>query len=122
MTDSLHRIDARRKSGDEPFHSTGNLNGFELRDFWRWAFSDLTCNALRGVLAEYLVARALGAHLGARTEWDACDVCAPDGTRICQRSFDYPYLRSSGSPYLRLILGRGSDEGRAYQPCLPLLA
>ncbi|MHB1225047.1 MAG: hypothetical protein ACYC2G_13555 [Gemmatimonadaceae bacterium] len=40
----------------------------------------------------------------------------------CQRSSDYPYLRSSESPYLRLILGRGSDEGRAYQPCLPLLA
>jgi hypothetical protein len=89
MRDVLGRIYVRRKSGDEPFHAAGRPIGAELGDFWRWAFSDLTSNALRGVLAEYLVARALGADRGARTEWDACDVCAPDGTRIEVKSAAY---------------------------------
>ena len=31
-----------------------------MLDFWRWAFSDLRDNTQRGVLAEFLVALALG--------------------------------------------------------------
>lgn len=37
---------------------------------------------MRGVLAEYLVAQALGAAAGARVEWDACDVRTPDGILV----------------------------------------
>ena len=43
--------------------------------------SDLRTNNVRGYLAEFLVARAVGAP-GPRVEWDAWDVTAPDGTRI----------------------------------------
>ncbi len=50
-------------------------------DFWRFAMSDLRMNNVRGYLAEFLVARAVGAT-GPRVEWDAYDVLAPDGTRI----------------------------------------
>ena len=43
--------------------------------------SDLRTNNVRGYLAEFLVARAVGAP-GPRVEWDPSDVTAPDGTRI----------------------------------------
>ncbi len=38
-----------------------------VSDFWRWAFSDLRDNTVRGVLAEFIVAAALaGPRLAAR--------------------------------------------------------
>jgi hypothetical protein len=63
--------------------------GFTLIDFWRWSGSDLTNNAMRGVLAEFLVARALGCSLGVRTEWDAYDLLTPAGVRIEVKSSAY---------------------------------
>ncbi|MBK9124776.1 MAG: hypothetical protein IPM16_16870 [Chloroflexi bacterium] len=50
------------------------LVGRTLGDFWSWAFSDVLSNAARGVLAEYLVAAALGVDDGVRQEWDAVDL------------------------------------------------
>ena len=52
-----------------------------VQDFWRFAMSDLRMNNTRGYLAEFLVARAVGA-IGQRVEWDAYDVLAPFGARI----------------------------------------
>lgn len=63
--------------GSEPF---AGLDA-SVMDFWRFAMSDLRMNNVRGYLAEFLVARAVGAT-GPRVEWDAYDVLAPDGTRI----------------------------------------
>lgn len=70
------------KSGTEPFHTAGVPLSMDLLAFWRWACSDLCGNALRGLVAEFLVARAVGAPAPARTEWTAYDVLAPDGTKI----------------------------------------
>jgi hypothetical protein len=53
-----------------------------VADFWRWAFSDLRNNTTRGILAEFLVARAVGDDRSPRAGWDSFDVQAPDGTRI----------------------------------------
>jgi hypothetical protein len=52
------------------------------RDFWAWSLSDLRANTVRSLLAEFLVARALGAALRPRVEWDAFDVLTPDGLRL----------------------------------------
>ncbi|HEU6452339.1 MAG TPA: hypothetical protein VFT57_13040 [Gemmatimonadaceae bacterium] len=82
MNDPLGRLAVRRKTGTEPFHVAGRSCDFTLLDFWRWSASDLLSNAMRGVLAEYIVAKALGADDGARTEWDSCDLRTPDGLRI----------------------------------------
>ena len=49
------------RSGDEPFTSEDEAIGARLLDFWRWSSSDLADNTTRGVLAEYLVALAVGA-------------------------------------------------------------
>jgi hypothetical protein len=54
----------------------------KVGEFWRWYLSCLTDNTTRGVLAEFLVAKAVGAKAQMRTEWDAYDVEAPDGTKI----------------------------------------
>lgn len=51
-------------------------------EFWSWAFSDLRDNTTRGVLAEFLVAKAVGGSDGVRVGWDNYDVTAPDGTAI----------------------------------------
>ncbi len=57
-------------------------------DFWRFAMSDLRVNNVRGYLAEFLVAMAVGSS-GSRVEWDAYDVRAPDGTTIEVKSSAY---------------------------------
>lgn len=72
----LSALTVVRKTGAELFVSSGAPLGFHLLEFWQWAASDLTSNALRGVLAEYLVAKALGAANGVRTAWDSCDLRA----------------------------------------------
>jgi len=44
--------------------------------------SDLTNNATRGLVAEYLVACAVGVEGGVRAGWDAYDVLTPSGVRV----------------------------------------
>ena len=66
------------------------LNGLErfveldasVLDFWRWAFSDLRENTVRGILAEYLVAKAVRDNRDLRISWDNFDVRAAEGTTI----------------------------------------
>lgn len=58
-----------------------------VQDFWRFALSDLRMNNTRGYLAEFVVAKAVGATT--RVEWDAYDVLAPSGARIEVESSAY---------------------------------
>lgn len=69
-------------SPSDTFHDRGHPLAFTVGDFWRWAASDLTGNLLRGLVAEYLVARAVGATSEARVEWDATDLVTARGTRV----------------------------------------
>lgn len=58
-------------------------DGASVADFWRWAFSDLRSNVVRGVLAEFLVGRALGAELVApRAAWDNYDFKTATGWKV----------------------------------------
>ena len=81
-------------SGDENLHHNGQLTGVAVRDFWRWSASDIANNALRGVLAEWIVARALNISEGVRIEWDAYDLIAPNNISIEVKSA--AYLQSWG--------------------------
>lgn len=57
----------------DPNQPIANLG--TLLEFWQWAMSDLLSNANRGVLAEFVVGRILGADLSSpRTEWVAYDL------------------------------------------------
>lgn len=60
-----------------------------VRDFWSWACSDLVGNSLRGLIAEYLVASAVGAERPIRVEWDAYDVLAPGEVKIEVKASGY---------------------------------
>ena len=78
-----------RKSGDELFQENAVPVGIKLFDFWQWSSSDLLCNALRGRLAEFLVASALGVAIGTRIEWDAIDVISLSGVKVEVKSSAY---------------------------------
>jgi hypothetical protein len=90
MTDDyLAPLVTALKSGDESFHAGGIPLPFTLLRFWQWSASDLTSNALRGRLAEFLVASALGIVDGVRAEWDAYDLRTADGINIEVKSAAY---------------------------------
>jgi hypothetical protein len=72
-------------TGDEEIAGTGAT----LRDFWAWTLSDLRTNTVRPMLAEFLVARALGAAGRPRVEWDPFDVLTPDNIRVEVKSGAY---------------------------------
>lgn len=79
----LGPVDRLRRSGEERFHQGGADLDLNLRSFWQWSASDLVSNALRGVLAEYLVAQALGeANDGIQEEWAPYDLRTPEGITI----------------------------------------
>lgn len=73
-----------RMTGDEPLTVGGEpLAGGPVIDFWQWSMSSLLDNTVRGLFAEYLVARALGVtHAGVRVEWDAVDIVTESGLRV----------------------------------------
>lgn len=73
---------ATRKYGHEQLHEEGNPIGQTVLDFWRWSASDLVNNAQRGILAEFLVAHALGLADGTRVEWDSVDLRTADGVHV----------------------------------------
>lgn len=89
MTDFL-RLNITRKEGKEPFHADGNPMGFDLLSFWQWSVSDLVNNAARGIIAEYIVARALGvAEMGVRDGWAAFDLETRSGIKVEVKSAAY---------------------------------
>ncbi|WEB43628.1 hypothetical protein MOV08_33020 [Streptomyces yunnanensis] len=81
-------MSVNRRSGSEPIHANGKTVGV-LADFWSWAWSDLANNTKRGILAEYLVATALNAATGTRTEWESVDIHTPEGWRVEVKSAAY---------------------------------
>jgi hypothetical protein len=103
---------ARILSGNEPITGADA----RLRDFWAWAYSDLRANTVRPMLAEYLVARAVGADLRPRVEWDSYDVLTPHGLRLEVKSS--AYLQAWEQPRLSAITFGGlrarvwTDDGR----------
>ena len=82
-------LQTSRKSGDEHFSLFGEKFELRLSAFWQWSASDLVSNAMRGVLAEFLVASALGLADGVRNQWDAFDLLLSDGTRLEVKSAAY---------------------------------
>jgi hypothetical protein len=46
----------------------------DKQEFLAWAYDDLLTNTTRGVLAEYIVAKALGIRDTKRVEWDKYDL------------------------------------------------
>lgn len=85
---------------NEPLRSGEQILDVRVIDFWRWAHSDLVVNIERGVLAEFLVAFALGLHSTVRMPWHPFDLETPDGLTIEVKS----------ASYLQRWLGRGPSR------------
>jgi hypothetical protein len=79
--DDNHKIGlpvTRRLAGTEAIRgTTANVESFSS-----WAMSEMCSNVTRSMLAEYLVALAVGGAQRLRVEWDAYDVLSPEGFRI----------------------------------------
>lgn len=81
-------------------------------DFWKFAMNDLRTNNIRGYLAEFLVARAIGST-AMRVEWAPWDVTGPDGTRVEVKSSGYLQAwgqRKLSIPRFRVGAAYGWDE------------
>ena len=85
----ISALKVERKSGAEQFEHDGKPTGPTVLDFWQWMGSDLVNNTMRGVLAEFIVAQALGVAEGVRTEWDAYDLKTPSGAKVEVKSAAY---------------------------------
>jgi len=95
-------------TGRERFHGLDA----SVKDFWTYAMSDLRMNNVRGYLAEFLVAKAVGAT-GSRIEWDAYDIFTPEGIRVEVKSAGY--LQTWAQRRLSRI-SFGSMKGRTWAP------
>lgn len=75
---------AVRLTGSEQMASpTRGTVGPSVMGLWQWASSNLFDNTMRGMLAEHMVATALGAaDEGIRTEWDAFDLETESGLKV----------------------------------------
>ena len=89
MTSDLSEIIAERKSGNENFISENTAIDLSLKKFWQWSVSDILSNATRGILAEFIVASALGINTGVRTEWEEYDLKCENGLKIEIKSSGY---------------------------------
>lgn len=85
MTDWLEPKPMEVLSGDERFGDTD----LSVQDFWRWSANDLRENVTRGILAEFLVARAVGDEGETRSAWADYDVTSAEGVKIEVKSSAY---------------------------------
>lgn len=86
---NLDAVEIFRKTWEEWFHTDGAHSGIKLNDFWSWSSSDILNNALRGVIAEFIVASDLKIAENCRTEWDAYDLLTDDGIKVEVKSAAY---------------------------------
>lgn len=105
-------------TGEEPFLRNGTANGLKLLDFWAWAYSDYVDNAARGVLAEFLVAAALGLDLRKPREgWARFDLTYRNvGVEVKSASYHQRWhqKRMSAISY-KIPATRGWDEATNIQ-------
>lgn len=89
MNKPLGMCDVTRRCGAEKFRTGTHELDFDLLSFWQWSCSDLLSNTTRGIVAEFLVARALGVADGMRHEWAAYDLETPEGVTVEVKSSAY---------------------------------
>lgn len=58
-------------------------------EFWEWAFTDCLSNSLRGVLAEFIVGKAVQCLDKPRVQWDDFDLKTKDNIKIEVKSGAY---------------------------------
>ena len=81
---AIYPPDKKQLDGSETFLFQGSQvsKSPSIIDFWRWCCSDLQDNVTRGILAEFVVASALGIKLGVRESWADFDLVTEKGIRV----------------------------------------
>ena len=77
------------KTGSEPFTENNKDLPIQLNHFWQWNQSNLVENRTRGILAEFIVMKALGVKSITREEWDDFDIETSEGIKIEVKSAAY---------------------------------
>ena len=86
---SLGKIRNIKKSGIEKFIHKNSQLELDISAFWQWSSSDILSNALRGVLAEFIVKSDIGITCEVREEWDAYDLVTPEDIKVEVKSSSY---------------------------------
>lgn len=77
------RIEVKKLTGNEIFKNVGDKK-FSVLEFWRYGFSNLNSNILRGALAEFIVENSLrtSEQIDVRNPWGDSDVISTNGKKI----------------------------------------
>lgn len=108
--------------GTEHFSTNGNEIDLTMLDFWKWAYSDLSNNIPRSVLAEYIVASSLKIAQNHRIMWQPYDLLYKD-IKIEVKSAAYVQSWESKHPdrvTFRIAPARLPDETGDYKENAPL--
>jgi hypothetical protein len=95
----MQPINSKLANGEETLIVGGENSGLTLRDFWAWAYSDCLINTSRGVLAEFLVATALGLDIRLpRMAWASYDLTYRNrGIEVKSASYHQSWYQKSMS-------------------------
>ena len=95
-----------------PFTLDGRPTGDTVAGFWAWAYSGLIDNKNRGVLAEFIVAKALGIETPAHDPWGTHDLTSTAGTAVEVKSAGHLQAwnqRQLTRPVWQSLLSRQSE-------------
>ena len=108
---ALNPIPIEYTRGEQPFESSKAAVDLSLLDFWAWAYSDVLTNTARGVLAEFIVATALGLDIRVpRSDWDKFDLSyMGHGVEVKSASYHQRWFQKKMS-----IISFGTPKRRAW--------
>jgi len=86
---TLPKIIAKKKIGNEKFQTENKTLKFKLLEFWSWNQSNLIENRTRGILAEFIIKKALEIESDYRVEWDDFDLISNCGKKLEIKSAAY---------------------------------
>ena len=89
MDADLGPVPLKLRKPTDKFYVEAGCPRATLGDYWRWSSSSILDNTERGVVAEFLVANALGLTDEPRVEWGSYDLKMTNGTKIEVKSSAY---------------------------------
>lgn len=113
-------------SGNEPFINDNKNTNYSVIDFWKWAYGDFINNVQRGVLAEYIVATAIGTlempKEQQRVMWRPYDLLSPEGWKVevkCAANIQSWETKHPGHISYSIAPARVPDETGDYKDDAP---
>ena len=92
------------------------LTDSTLSDFWRWAFSDLCDDDLKGIFAEWLVHRLLDIPSSRRVSWANSDIVTTNGVTLEVKATSYwqswKVIDQHGQPHAEPLYKLPPDDSK----------